>query len=169
MFQQSPGCRLFVRLSPSGAGKRTWASAARPKVRALPGGERKVCGWCCPRMRAATDAGLPCDEAVTLPQRGAPAAFDRDVPMSDRSKTEVLCRVRTIWFRQHDAVADQNPILVSPHHPQRMLTIPTPSRAPMRGGCCRLQTRPDRASIRTSPARRGEASTHYPALLICMA
>jgi hypothetical protein len=34
---------------------------------------------------------------MILPQRGAPAAFDRDVPMSDRSKTEVLCRP-TIWF-----------------------------------------------------------------------
>ncbi|MVA59301.1 hypothetical protein [Agrobacterium vitis] len=48
-------------------------------------------------MRAATDAGLPCDEAMILPQRGAPAAFDRDAPMSDRNKTEVLCRL-TIWF-----------------------------------------------------------------------
>ncbi|WP_191969739.1 hypothetical protein [Neorhizobium galegae] len=47
--------------------------------------------------RAAPDAGLPCDEAMILPQRGAPAAFDRDAPMSDRSKTEVLCRP-TIWF-----------------------------------------------------------------------
>jgi hypothetical protein len=34
---------------------------------------------------------------MILPQRGAPAAFDRDAPMSDRSKTEVLCRP-TIWF-----------------------------------------------------------------------
>ncbi|BCH62439.1 hypothetical protein RvVAT039_pl08250 (plasmid) [Agrobacterium vitis] len=55
-----------------------------------------VCGWCCPHLRAATDADLPCDEARILPQRGAPAAFDRDAPMSDRSKTEVLCRP-TIW------------------------------------------------------------------------
>ncbi|NTE89346.1 hypothetical protein [Agrobacterium rubi] len=47
--------------------------------------------------RAATDAGLPCDEAMILPQRGAKAAFDRGAPMSDRSKTEVLCRP-TIWF-----------------------------------------------------------------------
>lgn len=47
--------------------------------------------------RAATDAGLPCNEAMLLPQRGAPAAFDRDALMSDRSKTEVLCRP-TIWF-----------------------------------------------------------------------
>jgi hypothetical protein len=47
--------------------------------------------------RAATDAGLPCDDAMILPQRGATAAFDRDAPMSDRSKTEVLCRP-TIWF-----------------------------------------------------------------------
>ncbi|WP_312809022.1 hypothetical protein [Agrobacterium cavarae] len=46
--------------------------------------------------RAATDAGLPCDEAMILPQRGAKAAFDRDAPMSDRNKTEVLCRPM-IW------------------------------------------------------------------------
>ncbi|MBF2714297.1 hypothetical protein [Agrobacterium vitis] len=56
-----------------------------------------VCGWRCPHLRAATDAGLPCNEAMILPQRGAPAAFDRDAPMSDRNKTEVLCRL-TIWF-----------------------------------------------------------------------
>jgi hypothetical protein len=34
---------------------------------------------------------------MILPQRGAKAAFDRDAPMSDRSKTEVLCRP-TNWF-----------------------------------------------------------------------
>ncbi|MCM2476396.1 hypothetical protein HGO38_23315 [Rhizobium sp. CG5] len=34
---------------------------------------------------------------MILPQRGAKAAFDRGAPMSDRSKTEVLCRP-TIWF-----------------------------------------------------------------------
>jgi len=92
-----PGVPVVVRLSPSGAGKRTGAPAARPKVRALPGGAGKVCGWCGPHLRAATDAGLPCDEAMNLPQPGAPAAFDRDAPLSDRSKTEVLCRPK-IWF-----------------------------------------------------------------------
>lgn len=46
--------------------------------------------------RAALNAGLPCDETMTLPQRGAKAAFDRNAPMSDRSKTEVLCQP-TIW------------------------------------------------------------------------
>ena len=51
-----------------------------------------VCGWCCPLQRAATDAGLTCDDAMILPPRGAPAAFDRDAPMSDSNKTEVLCR-----------------------------------------------------------------------------
>lgn len=56
-----------------------------------------VCGRCGPHLRAATDAGLPCNEVMILPQRGAPAAFDRDAPMSDRSKTEELCRP-TIWF-----------------------------------------------------------------------
>jgi hypothetical protein len=32
------------------------------------------------------------DDAVILAQRGAIAAFYRDAPMADRSKTEVLCR-----------------------------------------------------------------------------
>ncbi|MGV1832745.1 hypothetical protein [Agrobacterium vitis] len=65
-----PGVPVVVRLSPSGAGKRTWAPAARPKVRALARGARTVCGLCCPHLRAAPDAGLPCDEAMILPQRG---------------------------------------------------------------------------------------------------
>lgn len=59
-------------------------------------GARTVCGWCSPLKRAATDAGLPYDAAMILPQHGAKAAFDRDAPMSDRSKTEGLCRP-TIW------------------------------------------------------------------------
>ncbi|WP_156393848.1 MULTISPECIES: hypothetical protein [unclassified Rhizobium] len=91
-----PGVPVVVRLSPSGAGKRTWAPAARPKVRALPEERRRFADGAARIKRAATDAGLPCDAAMNLPQRGAKAAFDRDAPMSDRSKTEVLCRP-TIW------------------------------------------------------------------------
>ncbi len=82
---------------PSGAGKRDMGVSGPAQGQGVAGGARKVCGRCCPRLRAATDAGLPCDEALLLPQRGAPAAFDRVAPMSDRSKTDVLCR-QTIWY-----------------------------------------------------------------------
>lgn len=92
MFQRSPGCRLSSGSAPRVRAKGHGHQRPGPRSGHRQKERGRFADGAARLKRAATDAGLPCNEAMILPQRGAPAAFDWDAPMSDRSKTEVLCR-----------------------------------------------------------------------------
>ena len=87
MFQRSPRLPVVRPALFLGCGRKDMDAIgpAQGQGAARPSEEGLRMGRAAPRA-VAPGAALPCAVAVILPQRGATAAFDRDAPMSDRSK-----------------------------------------------------------------------------------
>ncbi len=124
-FSEAQGAG-FRPAQPLGCGQKDMGISGPAQGQGIARGARKVCGWCCPPRQGCAGREPPCDEAMILQQRGAPAAFDRDAPCQTAAKTEVLCRP-TVWFTTARCNRHGDPNLAPPRHPQSGLTNLGPS------------------------------------------